>query len=95
METSQTFSVRTRIVAVPGQRDALAEILLKGSRNTPGCINCVVTTDPYDESSLWINEVWESEATRQSALALPEMKEATRTALPMIAGIGHGMYDRG
>jgi quinol monooxygenase YgiN len=63
------FSLTTRIVALPGQRDALAEILLKGSRNLPGCLTYVVANDPCDESSVWINEVWESDEPSIGAVA--------------------------
>jgi len=88
------FSLTTRIVALPGQRDALAQILLKGSRNVPGCLSYVVANDPCDESSVWIDEVWESDTSRRSALALAQVKEATRDALPMIAGVGDGRHER-
>jgi quinol monooxygenase YgiN len=94
METRQMFSLTTRI-ALPGKRDALAQILLKASRNVPGCLDYVVANDPSDESLVWIDEVWESEASRRSALSLAQVKEATRAALPMIAGVGDGRHERG
>src|SRR5262245_18725055 len=89
------FSLTTRIVALPGQRDTVAEILLKGSSNMPGCLSYVIAKDPRDESSVWINEVWQSEASHQSALSLPQVKQATSAALPMIAGIGEGSMPAG
>jgi quinol monooxygenase YgiN len=89
-ETKQMFSLTSRIVALPGQRDALAEILLEGSRNMPGCLRYVIAKDPRDESAVWINEVWESETTQRSALSLPQMKDATTAAMRMIAGVGDG-----
>ena len=88
------FSLITRIVALPGKRDALADILFKGSRNVPGCLKYIIAKDPCDESSVWINEVWQSEASHRSALSLRQMKEATSAALPMIAGIGEGRHER-
>jgi len=95
MKTRQIFSLTTRIVALPGQRHALAEILLKGSKNVPGCLSYVIASDPRDENSAWINEVWQSEASHRFALSLRLVKEATRAALPMIAGVGDGRYERG
>lgn len=88
------FSLTTRIVALPGQRDALAEILMKGSRSVPGCLNYVIANDTRDECSVWIDEVWQSEASHRSSLSLPRVKEATRAALAMIAGIGEGGHER-
>jgi len=87
------FSLITRIVALPGKRDALADILLKGSRNVPGCLKYIIAKDPRDESSVWINEVWQSEASHRSALSLRQMREATSAALPMIAGVGEGRHE--
>jgi quinol monooxygenase YgiN len=84
------FSLTSRLVALPGQRDALANILLQGSSHVPGCVSYVVTGDPGDERSLWINEVWDSEASHRSALSLARVKTATHAALPLIAGVGKG-----
>jgi len=52
------FSLNTKIVALPGTRDTLVDILLKGSRNMPGCLKYIIAKDPRDESSVWINELW-------------------------------------
>ena len=90
------FPLNTRIVALPGKRDALADILLKGFRNMPGCLKYIIAKDPRDKSSVWINEVWQSEASHRSALSHRQMKAVTSAALPMIAGVGEGRrrYDR-
>jgi quinol monooxygenase YgiN len=37
-----------KIHAVPGQRDALATILLEGTQGMPGCLSYVVAADPID-----------------------------------------------
>ena len=95
MEKRQIFSLTTRIVALPGQRDALAQILLRGSRNLPGCLDYSIANDPQDESAVWINELWQSEARYQSALSLPQVKQATNAALSIIAGVGDGSVGDG
>jgi len=84
------FSLTTRTVALPGQRDTVAEILLKGSMDVPGCLRYVTDNDSRDESSVWINEVWQCEASYRSALSLPHVKQATTAALRMIVGVGDG-----
>ena len=48
----------------------------------------IIAKDARDESSVWINELWQSEANHRSALSLWQMREATSAALPMIAGVG-------
>src|SRR5262249_27367064 len=94
VEVTQMFSLNTRIVALPGKRDALADILLKGSRNVPGCLKYIIAKDPRDESSVWINEVWQNEASHRSVLSLGKIKEATSAALPMTAGCGGERQER-
>ena len=91
VEVREMFSLNTKIVALPGTRDTLVDILLKGSRNMPGCLKYIIAKDPRDESSVWINELWRSEASHRSALSLRQMREATSAALPMIAGVGEGI----
>ena len=84
------FSLTSRIVALPGMRDALAETLLKGCMDLPGCLSYVIAKDPGDTNAFWINEVWESEANHRAALSLPQVKHATSGAMPMIAAVGDG-----
>ncbi len=84
------FSLTSRIVALPGMRDALAETLLKGCRDLPGCLSYAIAKDPGDSNAFWINEVWESAATHRASLSLPQVKRATSGAMPMIAAVGDG-----
>lgn len=52
-----------RINAVPGQREALAAILIDGvGAGMPGCLSYVVARDPAEADALWVTEVWESQA---------------------------------
>jgi quinol monooxygenase YgiN len=84
------FSLTSRIVALPGMRDALAETLLKGCMDLLGCLSYVVVNDPNDANAFWINEVWETEAIQRAALSLPRVKHATSGAMLMIAAVGDG-----
>ncbi|GJG89424.1 hypothetical protein tb265_46050 [Gemmatimonadetes bacterium T265] len=77
-----------KMTATPGQRDALAAILLEGTRGMPGCLSYVVATDPADADALWVTEVWEGEASHQASLALPSVRQAIATGRPLIAGFG-------
>jgi quinol monooxygenase YgiN len=73
---------------VPGQRDALAAILLEGTRAMPGCLSYVIAADPADDNALWITEVWDSQASHQASLSLPAVPAALATGRAMIAGFG-------
>lgn len=90
-----------KIEAVPGQRDALAAILLRGMAEMPGCRSYVVAEDPTDADALWVTEVWDSQESHSASLSLPSVQEAIREGRPMIAGFsdrtetnvlgGHGL----
>jgi len=78
-----------KVTAVPGQRDALAGILLEGTGEMPGCLSYVVAADPADADALWITEVWDSQASHQASLALPAVKAAIGRGRLLIAGFSN------
>ena len=78
-----------KMSAVPGQRDALAAILLGSTGSMPGCLSYVIATDPADADALWITEVWDSQASHQASLSLPAVQAAIAKGRPMIAGFSN------
>jgi quinol monooxygenase YgiN len=74
--------------AVPGQRDALAAVLLEGTQGMPGCLSYVIAHDATEADALWISEVWRSEADHKASLALPAVKAAIARGKPLIASFG-------
>lgn len=77
-----------KMVAVPGQRDALASILVEGVGGMPGCLSYIVALDTEDENALWITEVWESKEHHAASLSLPTVQQAIARGRPLIAGFG-------
>jgi quinol monooxygenase YgiN len=77
-----------KLVAVPGQRDALAAILLEGTTNMPGCRSYVIAHDFGDENALWITEVWDSQESHAASLTLPMVQQAIARGRPLMAGFG-------
>lgn len=75
-----------RMKAQPGQRDALAAILLEGTGAMPGCLSYVVARDTADADALWITEVWDSADSHRASLAVPEVQAAIAKGRPLIAG---------
>jgi quinol monooxygenase YgiN len=75
-----------KITTVPGQRDALAALLVEGTKAMPGCLSYVVASDPADANALWITEVWDSQARHQASLQLPAVQAAIAKGRPLIAG---------
>jgi quinol monooxygenase YgiN len=77
-----------KMVAVPGQREALISILLDGVSDMPGCLSYVVAKDPSDANAIWITEVWDSEQSHRASLSLPSVKRAIAQGKPLIASFG-------
>lgn len=90
-----------KMTAKPGQRAALAAVLLEGVSGMPGCLSYVVANDPVNADLLWITEVWESRDAHRASLALPAVRAAIAKGRPLIAGMesvaetqplgGHGL----
>ena len=77
------------MVATPGNRDALAAIILGfGGDGMPGCLSYVVAKDPRDGDALWITEVWDSAESHKASLSLPAVREAITRGRPLIASFG-------
>ena len=74
-----------KMTAIEGQRDALTAILLEGLGRMPGCLSYIVAHDPADEQAIWVTEVWTDQAAHRASLQVPEVKEAIRQGMPLIA----------
>lgn len=77
-----------KMVATPGNREALAAILLDGIGGMPGCLSYVVAKDPRETDALWITEVWDSGESHKASLKLPRVREAIAKGRPLIASFG-------
>lgn len=77
-----------KMLAQPGQRDALIAILLEGTAAMPGCLSYVIAKDNADVDALWITEAWDSQASHKASLALPSVQTAIGKGRPLIAGFG-------
>jgi quinol monooxygenase YgiN len=85
---SNMYGLIGKMTTVPGQRDAFISILLAGVAEMPGCLSYIVAKDTADENSIWITEVWDTEASHAASLALPSVKNAIAKGRPLIAGFG-------
>jgi quinol monooxygenase YgiN len=80
------YGLISKVNTVPGQRDALAAILMDGTQAMPGCLSYVIASDPADDTAIWITEVWDSQASHQASLSLPAVQAAVAKGRAMIAG---------
>jgi quinol monooxygenase YgiN len=103
--TPAMYGLIGKMSATPGQRDALAAILLESTQAMPGCLSYVIAIDPADADALWITEVWDGPASHKASLSLPAVQAAIAKARPLIAGFsnrvetvplgGHGLIPAG
>lgn len=75
-----------KIVAAPGRRDELAQILLDGTGAMPGCLSYIVAADPAEDDVLWVTEVWTDRQSHSASLTLPSVQSAIAKGRPLIAG---------
>lgn len=72
--------------SVGGKRDELIAIMTSGSVKMPGCLSYVIAKAPDDPDAIWITEVWTDRESHKASLAIPEVAETIRKAMPLIAG---------
>lgn len=78
-----------KMMAKPGERDALQAILLENDGGMPGCRSYIIAQDPADADALWITEVWDNQASHAASLTLPAVQQAIARARPLIAGFSN------
>lgn len=83
-----TFGLIGSMTAKPGQRDALIAAIAGGSQDMPGCYSYVIAADATNPDLIWITEVWDSKASHDASLKLPQVQAAITAAKPLIAGMG-------
>lgn len=88
-EGNPRHGLHGKVTAHPGQRDALAQILLEAAAivgKAPGCEIYVVGISEGESDDVWVTEVWRSEADHDSSLAMEGIPELIAKARPLIAG---------
>lgn len=82
------YGIIGELIATDGNRDALIEILLRGTQNMPGCRLYAISADVDNPNSIWITEIWDTEEAHQASLQVPDVQAAIAQGRPMIAGFG-------
>ena len=84
------YGLEGKMLAKPGQRDALRKLLLEASRGVPmpGCRLYVVSEVPAEPDAIAISEVWDDRASHQASLQLESVRALIAKARPMIASMG-------
>ena len=80
------YGLIAKMRAIPGKREQLIAVLVEGTATMPGCYSYLVAQDQADENTIWVTEVWDSEASHDASLSLPAVKDTIAQAKPMVAG---------
>ncbi|WP_062296930.1 putative quinol monooxygenase [Demequina maris] len=78
----------------PGGRGEVVAALVEGARDMPGNLVYLVAEDAEDPTSIWVTEVWETEAAHRASLDLPSVRAAIARARPHLTGMGTRVVTR-
>ena len=98
---NEMYGLIVKMTTVPSKRDEMIRILKESAADMPGCFSYVVAKDAADENVLWVTEVWDTVASHDASLTLPQVKNAIPQAKPLVANFervavtapvwGHGL----
>ena len=75
-----------KITTAPGKREEMIAILEESAAGMPGCLSYVVAKDAGNDDTLWVTEVWESQASHDASLSLRSVQGAIPRAKQIVAG---------
>jgi quinol monooxygenase YgiN len=87
------FSMYGKLVAQPGQRDALVAKLLRAAElmeSVKGCLLYVVNTSVDEPDAVWVTEIWQDEAAHGASLSMPGVRTLITETMPLVAGPPEG-----
>ena len=82
------FGMVGKLVARPGRRGELVELLMAATRELQGADGCelyVVSQDRDELDSIWVFEAWRDEAAHRASLDMPAVRGVIERGLPLIA----------
>lgn len=79
------YGLIAKLTAVLGKRDALIKVLTEGTRSMPGCRSYILAKDAAEENTVWVTEIWDSQASHDASFTLPAVKDSLAQAKPLVA----------
>ena len=90
----ELYGLHGRIVATPGDGDALVALLLEAADGLGDMKDCrlyVISRVPDDRDSVWVTEVWTDRAAHDASLKDERVRDVIRRARPLIASMSDSM----
>jgi quinol monooxygenase YgiN len=85
MEELQMWGMIAKITTIEGKREEMISVLRESASGMPGCLSYVVAKDSIDQNILWVNEVWDNQASHDASLSLPQVQNAITRAKTLVA----------
>jgi quinol monooxygenase YgiN len=86
------YGLQGKMLAKPGQRDALVALLLDATGAAmPGCRLYVVSEIQGEPDAIAITEVWDDRAAHDASLQLDSVRALIANARPLIASMGESL----
>lgn len=79
------YGLIAKLTAVLGKRDALIKVLTEGTRSMPGCRSYILAKDAAEENTVWVTEIWDSQASHDASFTLPAVKDSLAQAKALVA----------
>ncbi len=82
------FGLFGKMTAHEGQRDALAQNLLKAAelmRGADGCLMYVVSTSTTEPDAVFVMEIWQDEKAHGASLSMPGVRDLITSTMPLLA----------
>jgi quinol monooxygenase YgiN len=80
------YGLIVKLMVAAGKREEMTAILRECAADLPGCFSYVVAEDPSDENTLWVTEVWDSQASHDASVSLPAVQSAIPRARLLLTG---------
>jgi quinol monooxygenase YgiN len=81
------FGMFAKVIAKPGQRNAVLEVLLAASRQPmPGCAIYIVNVSPSEPDAVYVYEVWQSQADHDASLKMEGVRALIEKTKPLVVG---------
>lgn len=84
------YSLFGKLKAKPGKADELQSILLQAAElisTAKGCHLYVISRNQAEETSVWVNEIWDSKQDHDNSLNIPACRELIGKAVPLLDGV--------
>jgi quinol monooxygenase YgiN len=87
------YAMVGKLIAQPGKRDALIEILLHAAdvvAQVPGCHAYIVNEDIANEICVWVFEMWDDKEAHDMSLKDERVRSLIAGAMPLMGGAPDG-----